>query len=338
MKKKVAIVLTCLLLCMSLTFAACDNLMQFALNTISEHLDIIISVELSEEEITLDVNESKTITAEIVGLGDWAIEDLEYKSTPKNVVKVELNAKDQDVSYIITGLSAGETTVSFYMVDYDSGEEYEMASLKVTVNAVATISYDLSDVPEFDGETAYVILNDNIPLFEEEELLTEAYEYYSPLDALGRCGVTIACVCTETMPTEPRGEIGSVKPSGWHTVKYDIVSGKYLYNRCHLIGYQLTAENANVSNLITGTRFLNIEGNLVFENMVADYVKETGNHVMYRVTPIFEGDNLVASGVVMEGYSVEDNGEGICYNVYCYNAQPGIYIDYATGESHLLEE
>ena len=137
------------------------------------------------------------------------------------------------------------------------------------------------------------------------------------------------------MPTEDRGEIGSVKPSGWQSVKYDIIDGKYLYNRCHLIGYQLTAENANEKNLITGTRYLNIEGMLPFENMVADYVKETGNHVMYRVTPIFEGDNLVASGVLMEGKSVEDDGEGILYCVYCYNVQPGISIDYATGASYL---
>lgn len=163
----------------------------------------------------------------------------------------------------------------------------------------------------------------------------DGFESYSELDALGRCGAAYASVGPETMPTEDRGEIGSVKPSGCQSVKYDIVDGKYLYNRCHLIGYQLTAENANEKNLITGTRYLNIEGMLPFENMVADYVKETGNHVMYRVTPIFEGDNLVASGVLMEGKSVEDDGEGILYCVYCYNVQPGISIDYATGASYL---
>ena len=158
------------------------------------------------------------------------------------------------------------------------------------------------------------------------------------MDALGRCGVAYANVCLETMPTEKRGSISEVKPTGWHSVKYDNVDGKSLYNRCHLIGYQLTAENANQQNLITGTRYLNVDGMLPFENMVADYVKETDNHVLYRVTPIFTGDNLVADGVLMEGYSVEDEGDGICFCVYAYNVQPGITIDYATGDSWLSSE
>ena len=192
----------------------------------------------------------------------------------------------------------------------------------------------LEDIPEFSDEP-YVILNDNKPLFTDDMLSDKAYEYYSELDLLGRCGYVLACVGTEIMPTEERGEIGMVKPTGWHTVKYDNVDGKYLYNRCHLIGFQLTGENANKKNLITGTRYLNIEGMLPFENLIADYVKETDNHVLYRVTPIFEGDNLLASGVQMEGYSVEDNGEAICFNVFAYNAQPDIIIDYATGESRL---
>ena len=187
-------------------------------------------------------------------------------------------------------------------------------------------------IPDFSGEP-YVAINGNIPFFVEEEYTTESYEYYSELDELGRCGVTMACIGQDIMPTEDRGEIGSVKPSGWHSVKYDCVEGKYLYNRCHLIGFQLAGENANKKNLITGTRYLNVEGMLPFENMVADYVQETGNHVLYRVTPIFEGDNLVATGVCMEGWSVEDNGEEICFCVFAYNAQPGIVIDYATGES-----
>lgn len=194
-------------------------------------------------------------------------------------------------------------------------------------------SVDLGNIPAFDGSTAYVVINDNQPFFEEDEIVKVAYEKYGELDALGRCTVAIACVGKDIMPTEERGSIGSVKPSGWQTVKYDFISGKYLYNRCHLIGYQLTGENANKQNLITGTRYLNIEGMLPFEDMVADYVKETGNHVMYRVTPIYDGDNLVASGVLMEAWSVEDNGEGICFNIYAYNAQPGVIINYATGES-----
>lgn len=195
----------------------------------------------------------------------------------------------------------------------------------------------LDEIPAFDGETAYVAINDNVPDFEESELVTKSYEKYAPLDALGRCGVAMACVGQDIMPTEDRGSIGQVKPSGWHTVKYDIVDGKYLYNRCHLIGYQLTGENANKQNLITGTRYLNIDGMLPFEDMIADYVKETGNHVIYRVTPVFDGDDLVASGVQLEAISVEDDGEGICFNVYAYNAQPGVVIDYATGESKLAK-
>lgn len=183
-------------------------------------------------------------------------------------------------------------------------------------------------------EEPYIKVNGNVPRFSEEEKKNAAaFENYSDLDALGRCGVAFACVGKETMPTEERGPIGSIKPSGWHSVKYDFVYGKYLYNRCHLIGYQLTAENANEKNLITGTRYLNTKGMLPFENMVADYVKETGNHVLYRVTPVFEGKNLVASGVYMEAYSVEDDGDGICFYVYVFNRQPGVKIDYLTGDS-----
>ena len=192
----------------------------------------------------------------------------------------------------------------------------------------------MDEIPTFSGQP-YVEIDGNIPDFTPSDLVTEGYETYAPLDSLGRCGVTMACVGPETMPTEERGEIGQVKPSGWHTVRYDIVDGKYLYNRCHLIGYQLTGENANVCNLITGTRYLNVEGMLPFENEIADYVQETGNHVIYRVTPIFSSNELVARGVQMEAKSVEDNGAGVCFNVYAYNAQPGITIDYATGNSHL---
>ncbi len=190
----------------------------------------------------------------------------------------------------------------------------------------------LNEIPEFSG-TAYVVINDNQPYFTEEDYTTESYEYYSPLDELGRCGVTMACIGEDIMPTDERGEIGQVKPTGWVTAKYDFVDGKYLYNRCHLIGWQLTGENANEQNLITGTRYMNVDGMLPFENMVDDYIEETGNHVLYRVTPIFKDDELVARGVTMEAWSVEDNGEGICFNVYCYNNQPGVEIDYATGKS-----
>ena len=183
-----------------------------------------------------------------------------------------------------------------------------------------------------------MVLEDNRPNFPEEEWAAEPFEEYSPLDSLGRCGPAYACVGLETMPTEERGAIGQVKPSGWKTAKYDNVDGKYLYNRCHLLGFQLTGENANEENLITGTRYLNVEGMLPFENLVADYVKETENHVLYRVTPVFQGEELVARGVEMEAFSVEDQGEGVYFHVYCYNNQPGVSIDYATGESRLASE
>ena len=191
-------------------------------------------------------------------------------------------------------------------------------------------TFDFAAVPAYDGK-AYVAVNDNVPFFTEEELSSASYETYGELDPLGRCTVCVASVGQDLMPAEERGNIGAVKPTGWHTVKYDFVDGKYLYNRCHLIGYQLTGENANEKNLITGTRYLNIEGMLPFENMVADY--ETDQHVMYRVTPVFEGDNLLAAGVLMEGKSVEENGEGVLFCVFAYNVQPGVSIDYATGES-----
>ena len=202
-----------------------------------------------------------------------------------------------------------------------------------------TNSFSIKDVPKYKGN-ASVTVNGNKPYFTtKEKTNTKSFESYHKLDKLGRCGVAYANVSKDTMPTEERGNIGMVKPSGWHTVKYSgLVDGNYLYNRCHLIAYCLTAENANKKNLITGTRYLNIEGMLPYENQTANYVDKANNHVLYRVTPVFEGDNLVASGVLMEGYSVEDKGKGICFCVYCYNVQPGITIDYATGDSHLSKD
>ena len=197
------------------------------------------------------------------------------------------------------------------------------------------VSYDIGEIPEYNGKDYYVYINKNVPFFKDEELTTKTFESYSRMDFLGRCGVAYANVGFNTMPTEPRGGIGMVKPSGWHTVKYSIVDGKYLYNRCHLIGYQLTGENANEKNLITCTRYMNTVGMLEFENKVAEYVKKTHNHVLYRVTPIFEGNNLLAKGVEMEGLSVEDKGKGIKFNVFVYNVQDGITIDYTNGNSKL---
>lgn len=261
--------------------------------------------------------------------------------------QVMLKAEDSETeSYV--------ETVQTESAENDPGDETEIQTAAETeIQAAAQVqsddskqkvvhtgtasAFNAADVPAYSGEP-YTAVNNNEPYFTSDNLTTEAFENYSELDALGRCGVAYANVCLETMPTEKRGSISEVKPTGWHSVKYNNVDGKSLYNRCHLIGYQLTAENANQQNLITGTRYLNVDGMLPFENMVADYVKETDNHVLYRVTPIFTGDNLVADGVLMEGYSVEDEGDGICFCVYAYNVQPGITIDYATGDSWLSSE
>lgn len=237
---------------------------------------------------------------------------------------VQLNA-DSTQSQISSSYTETDTATA------DS--ESQASSSDGLIGAGSTAqSVTLLDIPAYSGEP-YVAINNNVPFFSDSDLKTTSWETYSDLDSLGRCGTAYANVGQDLMPTEKRGSIGQVKPTGWHTVKYDNVDGKYLYNRCHLIGYQLTAENANEKNLITGTRYLNVTGMLPFENMVADYVKETNNHVLYRVRPIFEGDNLVANGVLMEAKSVEDNGEGVEFNVFCYNVQPGISIDYATGDS-----
>ena len=208
----------------------------------------------------------------------------------------------------------------------ESSQSQERISTFTTWNGQET-------VPVYSGEP-YTELNGNIPYFTDREKTEDVFEHYSDLDTLGRCGAAYANICKELMPTDKRGEIGMIKPTGWHTVRYDdIISDKYLYNRCHLIGFQLAGENANEKNLVTGTRYMNVDGMLLFENMIADYVKETDNHVLYRVTPIFVGDDLVCRGVEMEAYSVEDNGEGTSFHVFVYNIQPGIEIDYATGDS-----
>lgn len=207
----------------------------------------------------------------------------------------------------------------------------------ITSSTTTELTFDISSIPEYNG-SPYVEINDNEPQFTKSEITTSSFEKYGNLDSLGRCTTAFSCIGKDLMPTEKRGEIGSVKPTGWHLAKYDFIDGKYLYNRCHLIGYQLTGENANEKNLITGTRYLNIQGMLPFENEVTEYIKNTNNHVMYRVTPIFEGDNLLADGVQMEGYSVEDKGESISFNVFCYNVQPGVNINYATGDNSASEE
>lgn len=237
--------------------------------------------------------------------------------------------KKSKLTKIITSL----VILIVLFISYQFHDEIQNFVDDITGN---NISYALEDVPEYNGKE-YVILNDNIPEFNENDKITKTFERYSNLDKLGRCGVAYANISLDTMPSETRGSIGMIKPSGWHTVKYDIVDGKYLYNRCHLIGYQLAGENANEKNLITCTRNTNAKVMLKFENEVANYVKETNNHVLYRVTPIYKNGNLVASGIQMEAYSVEDNGKGLQFNVYVYNIEEGIEIDYATGDSKLVE-
>ena len=237
----------------------------------------------------------------------------------------------------IVGLNAEGTNNKDVIL---SGIEPQGIEQNIEQNIIENVkednTLDITSIPSYSSNP-YVVINNNIPFFDTSDLTTSSYENYSNLDSLGRCGTATACIGKDIMPTDERGSIGSVKPTGWHTVKYSGIDGNYLYDRCHLIGYQLTGENANEKNLITGTRYLNVDGMLPFENMVADYIKETGNHVLYRVTPIFGGNNLLASGVLMEAKSVEDNGAGIEFNVYCYNVQPGIEIDYTTGESSGLE-
>lgn len=224
-------------------------------------------------------------------------------------------------------------TTSDTLVVMDTAESTSIAS-DVEVQSNHFSSIELYNIDWFNGD-AYVYVNNNVPYFTNAEKVTDVFEEYSELDSLGRCGVAYANICKDIMPTEARGEIGQIRPSGWHTVKYDIINGKYLYNRCHLIGFQLAGENANNKNLITGTRYLNIDGMLEHENEIADYVNKTGNHVLYRVTPVFTDDNIVADGVLMEGYSVEDNGEGIEFCIFAYNVQPGVQINYKNGESCL---
>ena len=238
-------------------------------------------------------------------------------------------------SVILSVIAAVIVLIGGWLQTPDSGND--STNQNVTQITTAMDSVSLEEIPNYTDEP-YVVINNNNPFFTKADYTEESFETYSELDELGRCGVAYANVGVDIMPTEARGEIGHIKPTGWKSVRYDIVEGKSLYNRCHLIGFQLTGENANKQNLITGTRYFNVDGMLPFENMIADYVKETKNHVLYRVTPMYEGNNLVADGALMEAWSVEDNGEGICFNVFVYNIQPGIMIDYATGESKLAEE
>ncbi len=266
-------------------------------------------------------------------------------SNISETTEIAVNSEDINIVEDDTEIATDSSTeaISDTTIKMDSEEVTSDNGLNagegVSSGSMATLSsglskkYSVADMPAY-SDSPYCIINDNKPMFSEEELIDEPFEYYSELDSLGRCGVAYANICKDIMPTVERGEIGQIKPSGWHTVKYnDRIDGNYLYNRCHLIAYQLAGENANEKNLITGTRYLNVKGMLPFENMVADYVGTTDNHVLYRVSPIYDGDNLVVSGVIMEAESVEDKGAGISFCVYVYNVQPGVIIDYANGES-----
>ena len=278
------------------------------------------SDSLSGTEVITEGNEKESNTQEDVsidGTSPCITPSDEAPSEPATETPTETPAATQPITTAPTEPLTEPPKVELQIGNYPNG-------------------FSMAAVPSYNG-SPYAVINGNTPFFTDAEITDQSYEYYSELDSLGRCYVTMACIGKDLMPTEERGEIGQVKPTGWHTIKYDCIADRY-YNRCHLIGFQLTGENDNVSNLITGTRYMNVDGMLPFENMVDDYIEETNNHVLYRVTPIFEGNNLVATGVLMEAMSVEDNGEGILFCVFCYNVQPGVAIDYATGESGLATE
>lgn len=268
------------------------------------------------------------ILAGVLVLGGCADAGDSSQSSKETTTQESASSEDQSAE-----TSAGGSDDKSSQTDFDNSSGADTAGkAKTPTSKAKTSAVSTSKIPKYSG-SPYIKVHNNVPFFKKSDLTKKVFEKYSKLDALGRCRTAYANVCKATMPTEKRGRIGMVKPSGWHTVKYNNVDGKYLYNRCHLIGYQLTAENANESNLMTGTRYLNVDGMLPFENMVADYVKETNNHVLYRVTPIYTDENLLADGVLMEAESVEDKGKGISYCVYVYNVQPGIKIDYETGDS-----
>lgn len=248
------------------------------------------------------------------------------KGKERKMSKNKSNTKKNIKQLIYLLIVAICVIISFF---YSSSDNIENTLNNTVKNE--TITYlNINEIPEYTDEI-YVTINNNVPYFDEDDYTTESFETYSDLDSLGRCGVAYANICTEIMPTKERGDISDIYPTGWIQKKYE---GEYLYNRCHLIGHQLVGEDANEKNLITGTKYFNVSGMLPFENRVANYIDSNpNNHVLYRVTPIFEGDNLVAKGVQIEAYSVEDNGKEVCFNVFVYNVQPGINIDYATGKS-----
>ena len=281
-----------------------------------------------------DINGDGMLTvADAVLLMRYVAEDDALADTVLNAKNADV---DQDGLLTVMDVQSLLRVICTQPVSTEPAVPQQTETTETTAVTQADYLAALQTLPPF-SDSPYVTVNSNAPFFRTETYGTAAFESYAPLDDLGRCGACISLIGQELMPTEKRGSIGMIKPSGWQLVRYDgIVEGNYLFNRCHLIGYQLTGENANVCNLITGTRYLNVTGMLPFENQTADYIKSTGNHVLYRVTPYFEGTNLLAAGVLMEAQSLEDAGAGLCFNVFCYNVQPQIHIDYATGESYLL--
>lgn len=297
---------------------------------------------LSNTEVSTNIDNNSQISETISDNSSFSSEDNSTSankesssenntSKSEDVVSSKNDASSKESSSKLETTSSKEETTT---KNNNSTEIVSSESVTSGVGSGKAVKINLSDIPTYSGN-AYITINNNIPNFSADELTTTAYETYSDLDSLGRTQIALASVGIETMPVsnEERSSISHIKPSGWNQATYDNISGKYLYNRCHLIGWQLSAENDNKKNLITGTKYLNVNGMLPFENMVADYISETNNHVAYRITPIYEGNNLLASGIQMEAYSIEDNGAGICFNVYCYNVQPEITINYADGSS-----
>lgn len=261
--------------------------------------------------------------------------DHNYETDPKPSIGVTIESPSNDYIVVPSYVPSIEIPSNVSKPSNDVTPSNNTPSNNTT-NVTNTVEQSLN-IPAYSG-SPYAVVNGNIPFFNSNEINTNVFEIYSELDNLGRCGVAYANICKELMPTDKREGISQVKPSGWNNKPYDFVDGGYIYNRCHLIGFQLAGENANNKNLITGTRYMNVDGMLPFENMIDDYVDETNNHVLYRVTPLYEGNNLVANGVLMEAYSVEDDGDGICFNVYCYNVQPGCEINYANGDNWLSSD
>ena len=282
--------------------------------------------------ITVLAIASAFITADLLGLGEDIFANKEIPSKVETETSMVAPVKEMISTEAVTEITFSESSTDIDLNNLENARVSLLAEIAADDTAIAAQDFISGKIPVYSGDY-YTEINDNLPYFSEEEYSSDSYEFYSDLDTLGRAGEAIACIGPDLMPTEKRGEIGMVKPSGWIQNKYDWVDGKYLYNRCHLIGYQLTGENANEKNLITGTRTFNVEGMLPFENEVASYIHETKNHVMYKVTPVYDGTNLLAEGVQMQAISIEDGGYGVCFNVFVYNVEPRVEIDYTDGNN-----